>query len=315
MRAQSLDDAIRSACHDVGIAVPRHVSPGKWAQSAVDGKARSNKSGRVLIFDDEQGGIAWNWTTGQQQAFSLRGDPSAAVVIRPRQRDPDRDRRERDRREAVARICHDIVHSCRDDVHPYLASKGFPDERAKVHDDPRCLLPRNELGDLLAGAMPTSDQPMLIVPGWIGDRVSTVQFITASGEKKNILSGAMSGASYRIATSPRNAQNSKEIVCEGFATALSVRAAIRILNIPATIRSAFSASNAAKVACAIPGAWIAADHDRPIEHLDGLGTGEFYARKSGCKWTMPASLGDFNDFHMECGLRSVALHFREVFIS
>lgn len=314
MRAQSLDDALHMVCRDLQIKPPRRLAlPGRYVRT--DTMERNGKGdAEIRIHDDGLGVEGVNWQTQQRVHIRVGTADNGGVPPRRPQRDPDRERREKERREAVARICHDIVHSCRDDVHPYLEAKGFPDEKAKVHDDPRSLLPRNELGELLASAMPTSDQPMLIVPGWIGDKISTVQFVTEGGEKKNILFGAMSGASYRIATSPRNAQNGKEIVCEGFATALSVRAAIRMLNIPATIRSAFSASNAAKVACAIPAAWIAADHDKPIEHLDGLGTGEFYARKSGCKWTMPVSLGDFNDFHMERGLRSVALHFREVFM-
>ena len=151
--------------------------------------------------------------------------------------------------------------------------------------------------------MPEGDGPFLIVPGRIGKAVTTVQFIGADGAKKNILRGAMSGASHRIATGQRL------VVCEGIATALSVRAALRLLNVSATVLSAFSAANVAKVAAGH--GFIAADHDKPLPQLHGKGTGEFYAAASGCQWSMPPVLGDFNDMHQRDGLRAVALHLRE----
>ena len=67
----------------------------------------------------------------------------------------------------------------------------------------------------------------------------------------------------------------------------------------------------AQVAEGIPGSRIAADHDKPVETLEGLGAGEFYARRSGRVWTMPGKVGDFNDLHQSDGLRSVALHLKE----
>ena len=61
----------------------------------------------------------------------------------------------------------------------------------------------------------------------------------------------------------------------------------------------------------IPGALIAADHDKPIPDFGGLGTGEFYARRTGRKWAMPPAMGDWNDLHQSEGLRAVAIHLRE----
>jgi putative DNA primase/helicase len=175
-----------------------------------------------------------------------------------------------------------------------------------VIEDVRPLLPSGELGERIARAMPEGDGPLLIVPGRIGGSVTTVQFITPEGAKKNILGGAMGGAAHRIAT------GRETWVCEGIATALSVRAALRLLGRSATVLSAFSASNVAKVAAGLRGAIIAADHDKPVDAFDGLGTGEYYARRSGCTWTQPGERGDFNDMHVRDGLRLVALHLREV---
>lgn len=300
----TLSDAMQDACRIVGIEIPRKTTTGQWVKCAVTGKARSNTSGRVMIFDDETGGIAWNWATGAQHTFRV-GSEGAGKVSAPR-RDPEAERREREERDAVARVCAGIVSTASQSTHPYLARKGFPEEVGLVHEAPWRCFPVGKIGETLRRSMPEGDGPWLIVPGRIGRQITTVQFITPEGAKKNIWRGQMGGAFHRIAT------GRETWVCEGIATALSVRAALRMLGRSATVLSAFSASNVAKVAAAIPGAIIAADHDKPVESLHGKGTGEFYAAQSGCAWTQPPTLGDFNDMNQVEGLRAVALHLRGI---
>ena len=301
----SIHAAMIEACRAVGIVPPNNPSIGQFVQCPVVGKSRSNKSGRVLIFENGSGGIAWNWAAGgKEQRFSADGVADSSAVRAP-QRDPAKARREAEEQRQVVETCRRILNACEQAQHPYLARKGFPDELGLVIDDPRPLLPRNELGEAMTRALPETDGPLLVVPGWIGSNVTTLQFITADGSKKNLLRGKMSGASHRIAT------GRETWVCEGIATAMTVRAALRLLGRSATVLSAFSASNVAKVAEGIPGALIAADHDKPIPDFGGLGTGEFYARRTGRKWAMPKNFGDFNDLHQSEGLRSVAIHLRE----
>ena len=299
----ALHDAMRQACAAVGILSPDTTpAPGRWRRTnTLERNGKGDAS--VLIFDDAQGGICWNWQTSQKQPFSIRGQGEAP---QPRRRDPEKERRAAEEAAIVARTCSLIVSACRREPRPYLATKGFPDELGLVHDDPRVAVPGGRLGEAMASAMPDTDQPLLVVPGRIGKQITTVQFITVDGAKKNILRGRMAGSSHRIATGRQT------VVCEGIATALSVRAALRLLGVSATVLSAFSASNVAAVARGIPGSFIAADHDKPIEALHGKGTGEFYAEQSGRAWTMPKNLGDYNDMHQSEGLRAVALHLREV---
>ena len=297
----SIHDAMQEACRAVGIAVPRRVEAGRWAKSAVVGKSSANTSGRVMLFDDQKGGIAYNWATGQQQRFTILGQGEGAA---PRPRDLAKERQQEAERAEIERICGLIVKGSTPQHHPYLASKGFPEELGLVCENPRAFLPDNAVAEMIEYAIPKCDGPMLIVPGRIGDRLTTVQFITPDGQKVNVRGGQIGGASHRIATG-------REMwVCEGIATALSVRAALRLLGRSATVLSAFAANNTAKVARA--GCIIAADHDKPVETLGGLGTGEFYARKSGCSWIMPPAIGDWNDLHQADGLRAVALHLRGV---
>ena len=300
----SIHAAMSDACRAAGIVPPRQTKPGQWVQCPVEGKGAGNTSGRVLMFDDGRGGICWNWATGQQQRFTVEGLAGQHDVKAP-PRDPEADRRRAQEQREVEAACLRIVKACDQTQHPYLARKGFADEIGLVIEDPRPLMPRGSLGEAMAAALPDGDGPLLVVPGRIGQRLTTVQFITAEGTKKNILRGQMGGACHRIAT------GRETWICEGIATAMTVRAALRLLGRSVTVLSAFSARNVAKVAEGIPGALIAADHDKPIPDFGGLGTGEFYARRTGQKWVMPKEQGDFNDLHNREGLRSVALHLRE----
>ncbi len=299
----SIHDAMISACRAVGIEAPRKVETGRWCPSPVEGKGRGNTSGRVMINDDGKTGIAWNHQTGRHQRFWVGGSSEAPPPV---QRDPEADRRRAQEQREVEAACLRIVAACEQTQHPYLARKGFAEEMGLVIADPRPLMPRGSLGEAMAAALPNGDGPLLVVPGRIGQRLTTVQFITAEGAKKNILRGQMGGAFHRIAT------GRETWVCEGIATALSVRAALRLLGRSATVLSAFSASNVAKVAEGIRGAIVAADHDKPVDAFGGLGTGEYYARRSGCAWVMPPCMGDWNDFHAKYGIRAVSLALREV---
>src|SRR5690625_1518194 len=129
----SLHAAMQDACRDVGIQPPRSARPGRWERVPVEGKAPSNRSGAVLIFDDQRGGIAHNWTSGQQVRFTAQG---AANM----QRDPDAERRrreaaarrERDRAE-VAGICQAILDRCTVAHHPYLIAKGLDRKSTRLN--------------------------------------------------------------------------------------------------------------------------------------------------------------------------------------
>lgn len=296
-----LEEAMRSACAAVGIKEPRKLVPGQFVRT--DTLEHNGKNdATVMIFDDRQGGIAYNWQTQQSQPFSIRGENEASPAPK---RDLEKERRQEAERKEVEQICRNILRECRQEVHPYLGAKGFPEEIGLVVDDPAEFLPESKVGRMVKMALPQGDGAFLVVPGRIGNLVTTLQFICPDGAKINIKGGRVSGSAHRIAT------GRETWVAEGIGTALTIRAALRSLGRSATVLSAFSASNVAKVASAIPGAIIAADHDKPIETLGGLGTGEYYARKSGCKWTMPQVRGDFNDMQQSEGIRAIALHLRE----
>ncbi|WP_420478251.1 hypothetical protein [Brevundimonas sp. FT23028] len=310
----SLHELMREACAAVAVEPPkRRLTPGVWTRT--DSKGKNGKNDAAVFLDDNgNSGVAHNYQTGKSQRFSLEGLRQASNDNNP-ERDRERARRDREeelQRQEVERVCARIVSACREDRHAYFDKKGFPDELGLVCDDPRPFFPDSRLGEALARSLPDAEgKPLLIIPGRIGSKLVTVQFITVSGVKKNILKGQMGGSFHRIAT------GRDTWVCEGIGTALTVRAALRLLGANATVLSAFSASNVGRVAESIAGSRIAADHDKPVEGLENQGAGEFYARRTGRRWVMPPEMGDFNDMHMAPGdrkenLRAVALRLREV---
>lgn len=156
--------------------------------------------------------------------------------------------------------------------HPYLERKGFPKAKGLVHEG------------------------MLLVPARIGAEIVSLQEIDAEGTKKNLPGGRMSGASFSIGS------GRLEILCEGYATGLSIKAALAGLCLPARVTCCFSAANVATLAEKRRHAFVVADHDKPVAQFDGLGTGEFYARRTGLPWAVSPDLGDANDLHLESGL-------------
>jgi putative DNA primase/helicase len=301
----SLTTAMHAACAAVGVQPPGRTKPGEWVRCPVEGKARSNRSGAVLVFDDGRGGIVWNWVSGQQQRFTAEGLAGEGEVKAPR-RDPDAERRARETQQAAEQAAGEMVRAAEVQPHPYLAAKGFADETGLVLDDPAALTPQAETWSGMRHQLAQMAGPFLVVPGRVAKRVVTVQLVDTEGRKLNMKAAPMKGAAHRIAT------GRETWVCEGIATALTVRAALRLLGRSATVLSAFSAANVAKVAERLNGSVIAADHDAPQEALHGKGAGEFYAARTGHRWTMPPALGDWNDYHQSEGLRAVALRLREV---
>lgn len=196
--------------------------------------------------------------------------------IGPRKPLPDLAKR-RQQEAAAARLAAEtaqhMVKSAAWSTHPYLARKGFPKVIGLVLED------------------------MLLVPGRIGGQITTLQKIYEDGRKMSLTGGRMSGASFSIGDGPL------EILCEGYATGLSIKAALAGMSVRARVTCCFAAANVAEVAAKRRRALIVTDNDKPIPQFNGLGTGEYFARRTGLPWAMPPQLGtDANDLHLSSGL-------------
>ena len=153
--------------------------------------------------------------------------------------------------------------------HDYLKAKGFKDEIGLVWHK-------------------SEDESLLCIPMKVGSDVVGVQMVDQTGSKRFLTGQRCSGAEFVMGNSGQS------WICEGYATGLSLRVALRGMRF--NIHIAFSAGNMAKIAVHHPDAYIVADHDLS-------GTGERIARSTGLPYWMPPEVGhDFNDFARSVGV-------------
>jgi len=154
--------------------------------------------------------------------------------------------------------------------HPYLDSKGFPDELGIVLD--------------------IENQPVLLIPMRTGKSLVGVQQIWPDGTKKFLYGQRTSGATFCFDNRGIN------IVCEGYATGLSVRSALRAMKQRYTIHVCFSAGNMVRVANGLEQGLVIVDNDES-------GTGQQAAAEIGWPTWISDRVGeDANDYHRRAGL-------------
>lgn len=155
-------------------------------------------------------------------------------------------------------------------AHPYLAAKGFPDEQGNIYVKDDVLL--------------------MLVPMRVGHHLVGVQVIDPEGKKKFLFGQRTSNAEFVWDN------KGPHILCEGYATGLSIRAAMKALKRRYTLHVCFSAGNMEKIAASLPGGFVVADNDLS---QTGLNT----AKKIGWPYFTPPTPGqDFNDFATSVGL-------------
>lgn len=180
---------------------------------------------------------------------------------------------ERVKREAQARAAakaKQIIKECVISGHPYLEKKGFKDDYGLTYR--------------------TDGKLLLVVPMWVGSEVVGCQLIDEQGEKRFLFGQRTAGAAHIIDS------KGPTILCEGYATGLSVQAALKKLNRPYRIFVCFSAGNMLKVSRSVPEGLVIADNDRS-------GTGQRIAREIGWTyWLSDIEGEDANDAHKRLGL-------------
>ncbi|WAJ27559.1 hypothetical protein [Antarcticirhabdus aurantiaca] len=287
-----IQEAVSEACAVVGITVPRDNREGRWLYADTLTGRNGKNDGRVMIDGDRV--TARNMQTGENATVRLGAlDPEVKRRFVERR---VRDARDRQRRTAeAAGIAQELVRRARLAPHGYLAAKGFASERGFViaADAVREIAGRY--------IVPDGARSALVVPARIGERITSAQIIWEGGEKRFLAGGEMGGAHHRLS------RGTDTWLCEGLATGMSLRAALRGLGRSDTVIIGFSAYNLPVLARTIRGrCFIAADHDKPMEQFDGLGTGEHCARQAGQPYVMPERLGDdFNDVLLDQGIFAV----------
>lgn len=156
-----------------------------------------------------------------------------------------------------------ILDQCKKQTHPYMAKKGFPDEKVNVWNE------------------------MMVVPMRIDGSLSGLQLISADGRKTFLTGQKNKGASTIIDN------KGKVILCEGVATAMSIRRALKATRTRYTIVICFSAGNILEMSKKYPDCVVVADHD-PV--------GIRVAKQSNKIYCVPPDDGDdFNDYELKVG--------------
>lgn len=227
----------------------------------------------------------WGWVQdwGTQETPVIWFAEGANEVVRAEAR---RDmaaqmREEQQRRAQAASQAADIVRKCNVGTHPYLERKGFTQEAGLIDFDGRLVVPMRSVTDYA--------------------RVQSLQWIAADGEKKFMPGGAAKGGVMLLGA------GAEYWLVEGYATALSVRAALKYLHRSARVAVCFSAHNLTHVAGLLAGRrFVVADND-------ASGTGARAAEATGLPWTMPPTVGhDANDMHATAGIPALATLIRSL---
>ena len=180
-------------------------------------------------------------------------------------------------KEAATRAAF-ILKSSGYSSHKYLEAKGFPKDQGNVW---------------------TNDGiPLLVVPMRVNGSLVGCQLIDEQGNKKFLFGQRSGGASFVIDNKGVN------ILCEGFATGLSIQQVMKNLKQRYTIHVCFSAGNMEKIATTLANGIVVADND-------ASGTGQRVAESIGWPYWMSDQVGeDFNDYHVRVGTFKAGMSIR-----
>ena len=132
---------------------------------------------------------------------------------------------------------------------------------------------------------------LLILPMRVGQHLVGCQMIQDDGTKRFLSGQVTKGASLVIDAKGR------DILCEGFATGMSVRRAMKYLRERYTIHVCFSAGNMLEIAKSVRNPLVIADNDAM-----GVAT----AKKIASRYWVGEAGEDFNDTEQRLGTASAA---------
>lgn len=254
-----------------GLIIDRLISDGRWHRVPTTDKPR--KRNGAYLFDGLRG-VVKNWATMEDfSSWPERKEKVAPVDHLKLQRirkENELKIQEQYKRAAILAEYH--INNANLGKHEYFKRKGFKDEIGLILKD-----------DLI---IPMRD--------FRTQRLISLQRITSGGSKKFMTGGRTKGAVNIIGRSNRSRG---KILCEGYATGLSIKSALDYIRQPYEVWVCFSAANMVYVADKIGGSrYVVADHDASR-------TGQNAAESIGLPWVMPEVVEqDFNDLHQSEGL-------------
>lgn len=266
-----------------GLLMDHAIADARWHRVPTEDKPR--KRNGSYKYDGDVGFVQNHatmeevamWRSGARAGFVDKAAIRARLAITAAQ--------DRARHAEARAVAEGMVKRATLDIHPYLAAKGFPQEKGLVLDG-ELLIPMREFS--------------------LYRQVNSLQRISPDGEKKFLPGGKAKGSVFFIGPFvPR-----ERWLVEGYATGLSVRAALRELHRDAQVVVCFSAGNLAHVGKMVkvlrPQAYVFADNDES-------GAGAKSAEETGLPWCTTPEVGtDANDYHARQGVRALAKIIREM---
>lgn len=236
----------------------------------------------AFFWDGERGWV-WNWAS--EARVQWWNDPAAkewteAEKAQWRARRVQQDACKERGHQAAAQRAQEMIAAAALAPHNYFSYKGFPDEKGFVAADGSLLIPmRSAFGSTLQGVQ---------IIRWLPD--------SAKYEKKMLPGMKAKAAVYRMG----DKRAPEMVLCEGYATGLSIMAAIRSAGLRIGVLVCFSAGNLVHVAASLKcRAVVFADND-------ASGAGERAAKETGLRYCMADEVGlDANDLHVKHGVMEV----------
>ncbi|WP_114814591.1 toprim domain-containing protein [Paraburkholderia kururiensis] len=273
-----MSDFVRFAASH-GVLISHLDDSGRIRRCPTDSHPRSRNG--AYMFDGRRGWVmAWDgaaetvwfddpharsWTDAEKRVWAEKRRASERLAAR--------------RRADAVHRAEKLISTAVIGEHNYFHFKGLPEARGLVLPDRRLIVPMRSMQGELRGVQSIY---------WDYDDLRWV--------KKMIFGMSASGAVFRIGPS----RASETILCEGYATGLSIEMAARQMRLNAAVLICFNDSNMAAMAPFVAGRkYVFADNDQS-------NAGQRAAEKTGLPWTMSDAVGeDANDLHKRAGLMAV----------
>lgn len=307
----SLDgiSAFRAFIASKGFEPPERIEPGVFVRFPAVGKRGSNGSASAKLFPDLEGGMVWDWTTGEEWLWQAqREHPRTEGEIRAY-----RERCEKAKREAAAERERELRETAErserhwkdstpaDDSHGYHKAKGIRSHGARVYR-----------GSLSLRGM-RCDGALVIPARTVAGDLVRLQFIAADGEKRYINGPVPPGAYFSIGR-----PDGTVLVAEGYSTAaslhestdLAVAVAFDAGNLEATANALRAKFPDARLVLCADDDWKCVRNGEPFN--PGIEAAEVAALAVGGFVAVPIfgadrpeSATDFNDMHQIRGAEAV----------
>ena len=297
---QSLEDACRAACLALGVDYKAVLEDGQFHTADLTDDHKGKNDGRIKIFADRQGGIVWNYKSGEKKCFFINngkpGQPAPPIDRKHIEHEQaKRKAEEAEKQDKAARKALAIWQAAAPALvdHPYLIRKQVKPHALRCGQWQRVIT-------LDGGQRKTLTIPnVLLLP--LYDASGSLRSLQAIfpdkhpilGRDKDFLpSGGLAGLFWWI-----GAKTDTVLICEGWATAATLHEQTGY-----RVYMAFTANNLLAVGRIVreklPGAEIifCADNDTQTPGNPGLTKAEAAAIEVDGAVAVPPIQGDFNDY-------------------